>query len=60
MAVTPASMLSVDTRDDSRVSAGESGVSGMDWDTGVFWNCGMTPEVPLEFQVETTSSGSAT
>ena len=35
--------------------AGESGVSGVDWDIGVFWNGGTTPGVSLEFLVETTS-----
>ena len=46
----------LDTWDDSRVSEGESGVSGVDWGIGVFWNGGKTPGVPLDFQVETASS----
>ena len=41
---------------DSQVSAGESDVSVVDWDIGVFWNGGATPEVPLDFQVKTASS----
>ena len=32
----------------------------MDWDIGVFWNCGMTPGVLHEFQIETASSCGAT
>ena len=31
----------------------------MDWDIKIFWNAG-TSEVPLELQVETTSSSGAT
>ena len=46
-------MFGVDTRGDSRVSVGESGASGVDWDIGIFWNRGRAPGVPLEFQVET-------
>ena len=46
----------LDTWDDSRVSEGESCVSGLDWGIGVFWNGGKTPGVPLDFQVETASS----
>ena len=34
----------------------ESGISGVDWDIGVFLNGGMTPGVSLEVQVETASS----
>ena len=41
---------------DSRVSAGEPGVSGVDWDIWVFWNDDTTPGVPLQFHVEITSS----
>ena len=41
---------------DSRVSAGEPGVSGVDWDISVFWNGGTTPGAPLQFHVEITSS----
>ena len=44
-AVTPAIMFWVDTWGDSRVSAGESGISGVDWDIGTF---GMVAR-PLEF-----------
>ena len=55
-AVTRAIVLCVATRGDNRVSDGESGVSGVHWDIGVFWNGGTNPEVPLEVQVETTSS----
>ena len=36
--------------------AGESGVSGVDWDIGVFWNGSTTPGVPLQCQIETASS----
>ena len=56
MAVTPAIMFLVDTRGDCRVSAGESGLSGVNLDISVCLNCGMTPGVPLEFQVENASS----
>ena len=52
-AVTPAIVFWVDPRCDRRVSAGASGVSGVDWDIGVFWNGGTTPGVPLKCQVET-------
>ena len=41
---------------DSRVSAGEPGVSGVDWDISVFWNGGTIPGAPLQFHVEITSS----
>ena len=40
MAVTPAIVLWVDTRSDSQVNAGKSGVSGVDWVIGVSLNCG--------------------
>ena len=33
----------------------ESGVYAVDWDIRVFWNGGMTPGVPLDLQVETSS-----
>ena len=49
-------MFGVDSWSDSQVSAGESGLSGVDWDIRVFLNCGSTPGVPLEFQVEIASS----
>ena len=49
-------MFGVDTPGDSRVNAGESVLPGADWDIRVVLNCGTTPGVPLEFQVETTSS----
>ena len=49
-------MFQVDPQGDRRVSAGESGVSGVDWDIGVFWNGGTTPVVPLECQLESASS----
>ena len=55
-AVTPAIMFWVDPRVDCPVSAGEAGVSGVDWDIVVFWNCATTTGVLLEFQVETASS----
>ena len=55
-AVPPDIAFCVDSWSDSLVSAGESGLSGMDWDFGVFWYCGMTPVVPLEIKFETTSS----
>ena len=55
-AVTPDILFEVDTRCDSRVSAGQSGVSGVDLDIGVFQICGTTREVPFDFQVETASS----
>ena len=45
-----------DSRGDSQVSEGESGVSGVDWDNQVFWNGGTTPGVPLDFPVESASS----
>ena len=35
-AVTPAIVFRVDTQGDCQVSAGESGVSGVHWDIGVF------------------------
>ena len=54
--MTLAILFGVDNRGDSRISAGECGVSGVDLDIGVFQNCGMTHGVPLEFQVETASS----
>ena len=53
-AVTPAIVFRVDPVGDRRVSAGESGVSGVDWVITVFWNGAMTLVVPLECQVETT------
>ena len=56
MAVKPAIMFGVSTRGDSQVSAGESGSSGLDWDIVVFWNCGMIPRLPLDFQVLSASS----
>ena len=46
----------MDPQSDRRVSAGESGVSVVDWDIEVFWNGGTTAGVPLDFQVETASS----
>ena len=55
-AVTNAIVFWVDALGDSRVSAGESGISGVDWDIGVFLNCGTPLGVPLDFQVETASS----
>ena len=48
-------LCSVDFRGNSRVSTGESGVCGVDWDIGVFQNDGRTPGVPLDIQVETAS-----
>ena len=35
-AVTPAMLFSVDPQGDRRVSVGESGVSGVHWDFGLF------------------------
>ena len=55
-AVTPVILFGVDNRGDSRISAGECGVSGVDLDIGVFQICGTTREVPFDFQVETASS----
>ena len=55
-AVTTAILFGVDNRGDSRISAGECSVSGVDLDIGFFQNCGTTHGVPLEFQVETASS----
>ena len=55
-AVTRAIVLWVNSHGDSRVSAGKSGVFGVDWDIGVFWNGGTIPGVPLDFQDETASS----
>ena len=49
-------VFEVDTRGDSQVSAGESGIPGMDGDIGVFLNSGTIPGVPLKFGVETASS----
>ena len=54
-AVTPAIVFEVGPQGDCRVSAGESGVSGVEQDIGVFWNCTATG-VPLQDQVETASS----
>ena len=54
--VTSAILFSVDPQGICRIIAAESGVSGVDWDIGVFWNGGLTPGVPLEVHVETTSS----
>ena len=45
---------------DNLVSAGESVVSGVEWDIGVFWNGCTTPGVPLDFQVERVPSWGAT
>ena len=58
-AVTRAIVLWVDIRGDNWVSTGVSGVTGVDWDIGVFWNSGMTPGIPLDFRVETTSTWGA-
>ena len=38
------------------MSAEELVLSGVVWDIRVFMNFGTTPGVPLEFQLETTSS----
>ena len=40
-----------DTRGDSRVSPGESCVSGVDWDIGIFLNCDRTPGVLSSFKL---------
>ena len=55
-AVTPVILFGVDNRGDSRISAGECGVSGVDLDIGVFQNCGTTPGITPEFQYETALS----
>ena len=55
-AVTSAIVFLVDPWGDRRVSAGESGVSGVDWVIRVFWNGGTTPGVHLQCQDETASS----
>ena len=47
----PANVFLVDRQLDRRVSAGQSGVSGVDWDITVFSNCGTTPGVPLELKL---------
>ena len=52
----PANVFLVNRQFDRRVSAGQSGVSGVDWDIGLFWNGGMTPRILLDVQVETDSS----
>ena len=43
-ALTPAFMSLVDAQGDCRVSAGESGVTGVHWDIRVFWNGGRSVE----------------
>ena len=47
-------MFQVDPQGDRRVSAGESGVSGVDWDIGVFWNGGTTLEFLSRFKLRPT------
>ena len=48
-AVTRAIMSKVDYQGDIRVNSSESGVPGVNWDIGVFWNGGTSCGVPLEF-----------
>ena len=49
--VSPPIVFWDDPWGDCRVSAGESGVSGVDWDIRVFWNGGTTPGVPLSVKL---------
>ena len=58
--LTFAIVFQIDPWGDRRVNAGESGVSGVNWDIGAFWNGGTTRGVPLECQVKTAPSPGAT
>ena len=44
-------MFGVNTRGDSRVSAGESGASGVDWEIWFFWSGGNTLEFLSTFKL---------
>ena len=55
-AIIGAIIFRVNTRGDSRVIVGESGVSGVYWNIGIFWKGGTTSGVFLDFQVGITSS----
>ena len=59
-ALTFAIVFQIDPQGDRRVSAGESGVSGVNWEIGAFWNGGTTRGVPLKCQVKTAPSPGAT